>query len=147
MESHTLFKIPENDVNKVRKEIAVEFLRLAGSGRPKEGLHFFAPECKTHNPYTTGGMKELVDAMIAVQQQAAQGIIKGSTADFKFTIKQVLADGNMVAVYTQVSSSKPSEGGLRQIHLFRFSGDKIAEYWDISQSIPENAPNAAGAFS
>ena len=147
MESDTLFKIPENDVNKVRKDIAVEFLGLAGSGRPKEGLRFFAPECKTHNPYTGGGMKELIDAMIAVQQQAAQGIIKGSTADFKFTIKQVIADGEMVAVYTQVSSSKPNEGGLRQVHLFRFSGNKIIEYWDISQNIPENAPNAAGAFS
>ena len=92
-------------------------------------------------------MKELVDAMIAVQQQAAQGIIKGSTADFRFAIRQVLAEGDMVAVYTQVSSSKPSEGGLRQVHLFRFSGDKIVEYWDITQMVPENAPNAAGAFS
>ena len=48
---------------------------------------------------------------------------------------------------TQLSSSNPSNGGLRQVHLFRFSGDKIVEYWDITQQVPENAPNAAGAFS
>jgi hypothetical protein len=41
MESVT-FKITENDVNKVRKEIAVEFLSLVGRGRPKDGLRFFA---------------------------------------------------------------------------------------------------------
>jgi predicted SnoaL-like aldol condensation-catalyzing enzyme len=147
MSSKTLFEVPKNDVNKVHKDIAVEFLSLVGSGRPKDGLKFFAPECKTHNPYTVGGMKELVDAMIAVQKQGSQGIIKGSTADFRLIIRQVLADGDLVAVHTQISGSNPTAGGLRQVHLFRFSGDKIVEYWDITQMVPENMPNAAGAFS
>lgn len=142
-----LFEVPKNDANKVRKEIAVEFLSLIGSGKPKEGLRFFAPECKTHNPYTPGGMTELIDAMIAVQKQGAEGISKGSKADFKLTIRQVLADGDVVAVHTQLSSARPSEGGLRQVHLFRFFGEKIVEYWDITQYVPENAPNAVGAFS
>lgn len=141
------FEINKNDVNKARKESAVEFLRLIGLGRPKDGLRFFAPDCKTHNPYVVGGMDELTDAMIAVQKQGSSGIMKGSTADFKLTIRQVLADGDLVAVQTQITGSKPSEGGLRQVHLFRFSGDKIVEYWDITQMVPENAPNAAGAFS
>jgi predicted SnoaL-like aldol condensation-catalyzing enzyme len=147
LENVILFKIPENDANKVHKKIAVEFLTLIGSGRPKDGLRFFAPECKTHNPYVLGGMDALTDAMIAVQKQAAEGILQGSKADFKFIIKQVLADGDLVALHKQISSSKSSEGGLRQVHLFRFSGDKIVEYWDISQQVPKNAPNAAGAFS
>jgi len=147
VDSLTGFEISKNDVNKAHKDIAVEFLRLVGLGRPKDGLRFFAPECKTHNPYTLGGMDALTDAMIAVQKQGAEGISKRSKADFKLTIWQVLADGDLVAVHTQLSSSKPSEGGLRQVHLFRFSGDKIVEYWDITQQVPENAPNAAGAFS
>ena len=145
--SLTGFEESKDDDVKTHKEIAVEFLRLVGSGKPKDGLRFFALDCKTHNPYTAGGMDALTDAMIAVQKQAAKGIIKGSTADFKLIIRQVLADGDSVAVHTQISSSKPSEGGLRQVHLFRFSGDKIVEYWDISQQVPENAPNAAGALS
>ena len=77
METITPFMIPENDVNKTRKKIAFEFLSLIGSGKPKEGLRFFAPDCKTHNPYTLGGMNELTDAMIAVQKQPSDGIIKG----------------------------------------------------------------------
>ena len=147
LENITLFMIPENDANKTRKKISVEVLSLIGSGKPKDALRFFDPECKTHNPYTPGGMNELTDAMIAVQKQAAEGILKGSKADFKLVIKQVIAEGAIVAVYTQIASSKPSEGGLRQVHIFRFIADKIVEYWDITQNIPENAPNAAGAFS
>lgn len=146
METITPFMIPENDVNKTRKKIAVEFLNLIGAGKPKDGLKFFASDCKTHNPYIIGGMNELIDAMIAVQKQGSQGIIKGSTADFKLNIRHVLADGDLVAVHTTLASSKPSEGGLRQVHLFRFSGDKIVEYWDITQDIHENMPNADGAF-
>jgi predicted SnoaL-like aldol condensation-catalyzing enzyme len=59
----------------------------------------------------------------------------------------VLADGDLVAVHTQLSSPNPNNGGLRQVHLFRFSNLKIVEYWDITQQVLENAPNAAGAFS
>ncbi|HYC20784.1 MAG TPA: nuclear transport factor 2 family protein [Candidatus Bathyarchaeia archaeon] len=140
-------EIPENDLNKAQKDIAVEFLSLVGLGRPKEGLRFFAPECETHNPYIVGGMDALIAAMLAVQKEGAEGILKGSKADFSLVIRHVLADADLVAVHTQLSSSRPSEGGLRQVHLFRFSGEKIVEYWDITQQVPENAPNAAGAFS
>jgi predicted SnoaL-like aldol condensation-catalyzing enzyme len=38
----------------------------------------------------------------------------------------------MVAVHTQIASSSPKLHGMRQIHLFRFKGDKISEYWDIT---------------
>jgi predicted SnoaL-like aldol condensation-catalyzing enzyme len=143
----SVFDVAKNDPNKVHKDIAVEFLSLVGSGKPEDGLMFFDLDCKTHNPYTAGGIRELIDAMIAVQKQFAEGIIKGSKADFKLVIKQVMADRDMVVVYTQVIGSKPSDGGLRQVHIFRFIENKIVEYWDITQNIPENAPNATGAFS
>jgi predicted SnoaL-like aldol condensation-catalyzing enzyme len=136
-----------NDVNRLRKENASEFLKLIGLRRPKEGLRFFAPDCHTHNPYIAGGMDELTDAMIAVQKQGPEGVVKGSTADFSLAVRNVLVDGDLVAVHTTLASSNPSDGGLRQVHLFRFSGDKIVEYWDITQQVPENAPNAVGAFS
>jgi predicted SnoaL-like aldol condensation-catalyzing enzyme len=142
-----LFEGSKKDANKARKDIAVEFLNLIALGRPKDGLFFFDPDCRTHNPYIVGGMKELIDAMIAVQKQGAEGILKGSKADFKLIIKKVLADGDVVAVHTLVAGSNLKDGGLRQVHLFRFQGDKIVEYWDITQDIPMNAPNAAGAFS
>ncbi len=147
MKDELLFEVAENDANRFRKEAAVKFLSFIAAGRPKDGLVFFAPDCITHNPYAAGDMNALTDAMIAVQKQGSGGIVKGSIADFRLSIQHVLAEGNVVAVHTNLSSSNPSAGGLRQIHLFRFEGDKIVEYWDITQVIPENAPNAAGAFS
>jgi predicted SnoaL-like aldol condensation-catalyzing enzyme len=128
---------------KDRKEMAVEFLNSIGAGRPKEGLRFFAPDCETHNPYVAGGMDALTDAMIAVQKESASD---DSESDFGLKIRHVVAEGDLVAVHTDVSSSKPSEGGLRQVHLFRFNGDKIVEYWDVTQQIQENSPNPDGAF-
>jgi uncharacterized protein YndB with AHSA1/START domain/predicted SnoaL-like aldol condensation-catalyzing enzyme len=128
---------------KDRKEMAVEFLNSIGAGRPKEGLRFFTPDCKTHNPYVSGDMDALTDAMIAVQKESASD---ESKSDFGLKIRHVIADGALVAVHTDLSSSKPSQGGLRQVHLFRFDGDKIVEYWDITQQVPENSPNADGAF-
>jgi predicted SnoaL-like aldol condensation-catalyzing enzyme len=66
----------------------------------------------------------------------------------EFSVKHVLADGNFVAVHTEFlnSKSKPSEGGLRQVHLLRFENKKIVEYWDITQQILPNMPNVNGAF-
>jgi predicted SnoaL-like aldol condensation-catalyzing enzyme len=147
MDEKLLFKVPENDAYRLRKEAAVRFLSLIAAGKPKEGLVFFTPDCITHNPYTAGDMDALTDEMIAVQKQGSGGIVKGSTAGFRLSILRVLAEGDLVAVHTTLSSSNPSAGGLRQVHLFRFKSDKIVEYWDIKQFIPEGAPNAAGAFS
>jgi len=147
MDSEMLFEVSENDAHRLRKEAAVKFLSLIAAGKPKDGLVFFTPDCITHNPYTAGDMDALTDAMIAVQKQGSAGIVKGSSADFKLSIRQVLAEGDFVAVHTTLSGSDPAAGGLRQMHLFRFKGEKIVEYWDITQFIPEAALNAAAAFT
>ena len=147
MDNEMLFEVPENDAHRLRKEAAVKFLSLIAAGKPKDGLAFFSADCITHNPYVVGGMDALTDAMIAVQKQGSAGIVKDSSADFELSIRQVLAEGDFVAVHTTLSGSNPAAGGLRQIHLFRFKDDKIVEYWDITQFIPESAPNADAAFT
>ncbi len=126
-----------------RKNIVIEYFKLVSSGKFKEGLRFFAPDCKTHNPYIAGGMDALTNAMMEAN--------KGMTTQLsepEFTVKHVLVDGDLVAVHTELlnSKSKPSEGGLRQVHLFRFKGNKIVEYWDITQQVLASMPNASGAF-
>ena len=126
-----------------RKNIINEYFRLVGTGMFKEGLRFFAHECKTHNPFVVGGMGTLTDAMIAASKN-----ITAQSSQPEFIIKHLLADGDLVAVHTQLLNSKsnPSEGGLRQVHLFRFEADKIVEYWDITRQILPSMPNASGAF-
>jgi predicted SnoaL-like aldol condensation-catalyzing enzyme len=56
---------------------------------------------------------------------------------------------NGLKMYYEIhgSRSKPSEGGLKQVHLFRFGTDnKTVKYWDITQQIQPNMPNSGGAL-
>jgi predicted SnoaL-like aldol condensation-catalyzing enzyme len=105
------------------KNIVNEYFKLVGMGMFKEGLRFFASDCKTHNPFVVGGMGTLTDAMIAASKN-----VTAQSSQPEFVIKQLLADGDMVAVHTQLLNSKsnPGEGGLRQVHLFRFEADRLS---------------------
>jgi predicted SnoaL-like aldol condensation-catalyzing enzyme len=126
-----------------QKRIVSEYFKLIKEGKFKEGLRFFSSDCKTHNPFVAGNMENIVNAMIAANKDYGP-----KYPEAQFELKQVLADGEFVAAYTQLMASptKPAEGGLRQMHLFRFEGDKIVEYWDITQNIMPNTPNPAGSF-
>ncbi|MFW9807428.1 MAG: nuclear transport factor 2 family protein [Candidatus Thorarchaeota archaeon] len=129
----------END----HKKIVLEYFKLVRSGRFKDGLRFFAPDCKTHNPFISGSIENLTDAMISASKD-----LSSQNPDPEFTVKHVLADEDFVAVHTELLSSKSNsgQGGLRQVHLFRFMGNKIVEYWDITQQVLPDMPNASGAF-
>ena len=126
-----------------RKNIALQYFGLVSQGKFKEGLRFFSSDCKTHNPFIAGNMDVLTDAMNAANTEGSS-----KYPEAEFAVKNVLADGDLVAVHTQLlsSKSKPGEGGLRQVHLFRFEDNKIVEYWDITQQILPNMPNSIGAF-
>lgn len=131
------------DNSQIRKKVVRDFFKLIMQGKQKEGLRFFTPNCRQHNPYVKGGMSELFDSMTAVQQE------KPEFSDPYFSVKRVLSEGNMVAVHTEIlnSKSKPDKGGLRQVHLFRFNdANKVTEYWDVSQYVDSDKPNAANAF-
>jgi hypothetical protein len=53
----------------------------------------------------------------------------------QFALKYVITNGDFVAAYTQLMASpkKPSEGGLRQMHLFRLTEKK-----SLSTGTPRN---------
>lgn len=125
------------------KNIALSFFKLVTEGKFKEGLQYFTPNCITHNPYISGTMSNLIDAMIAANDKGMAEFPKAA-----FSVRQVLSDGEYVAVHTQLlnNGADPAEGGLRQVHLFRFENGKIAEYWDFTQQVLPTMPNAAGAF-
>jgi len=130
-------------VLKKHREIVEEYFNLIAMQKFEEGLRFFAPGCKTHNPYISGSMADLTKAMVDANKQG-----RTQSPDASFTVRYILEDGNMVAAYTNLLSNKakPAEGGLRQVHLFRFDADKIVEYWDITQQIIPDMPNAGGDF-
>jgi predicted SnoaL-like aldol condensation-catalyzing enzyme len=126
-----------------RKEVVSDIFRLIREGRPKDGLKYFAADCVQHNPYVKGGMDALFDSMVEAMKDVPK-----EYPDPELKVIHLLVDGDFAAAYTQLLSSRkdPSKGGLRQVHLFRFRGDKVAEYWDVTQVITLQMGNAGGAF-
>jgi len=87
-------------------------------------------------------MKTLADAQKAASKDMPD------IQNASFSVKNLLTEEDTVAAFTELLFNKanPGEGGLRQVHVFRFEGDKIVEYWDVTQIVTKDLPNAAGAF-
>jgi predicted SnoaL-like aldol condensation-catalyzing enzyme len=63
----------------------------------------------------------------------------------KWTVKHVLEDGDLVAVHSHMVLV-PGKTELAALHLVRFVGNKIVEFWDMAQPIPELQVNQDGMF-
>mgnify|MGYP003578754337 CR=1 FL=1 len=120
-----------------RKRAAVEFLKAAASGRAREaGAQYCDRALRHHNVYFPGDADSLFAAM---DENARQNPGK------KLEVKHVLAEGDLVAVHSEVHH-QPGDSGAMLVHLFRFEGDRIVELWDVGQEIPADSPNANGPF-
>ncbi|HET9909270.1 MAG TPA: nuclear transport factor 2 family protein, partial [Anaerolineales bacterium] len=89
-----------------------------------------------HNPYFEGSAEALE---VGMQENADQNPEK--TLD----VKQVLAEGALVAVYSEVHHNR-GDRGAAVMHLFRFENGRIVELWDVGQEVPETSPNQYGMF-
>jgi predicted SnoaL-like aldol condensation-catalyzing enzyme len=119
------------------KETALKFLDLVTMGNIDQAYHdFVAEDGKHHNPYFPADFAALKAGM---KENHLKFPIK------QFTVKNVLADGDLVAVHSQIVLN-PDEPGMAVVHLFRFQGDKIVELWDVGQPVPTDSPNQAGMF-
>lgn len=77
--------------------------------------------------------------MEAMEQNAAKNPNK------EFEVQRALQDGDHVAVLSRVRQTPGDRGGA-VVHIFRFEGDRIAEFWDIGQAVPESNVNENGMF-
>jgi predicted SnoaL-like aldol condensation-catalyzing enzyme len=121
------------EMEKKEKATALKFFEYIGEGRAKDARSLFSGKCKQHNPYLPEGMDALLDSITKVQSNQLS-----MPGDVRFRIRNVMVDGNMVAIYTTLEVKSRPEKGLRQVHLFRFRGDKIIEYWDVTQNAPKS---------
>lgn len=118
-------------------EVAVAFLRAAASGHPRQvAERSVASHCRHHNPFFPAGMDALMEAM----EDAAR-----ENPETALDVKRVLVDGDHVAVHSHVRH-RPGDLGIAVVHLFRFEGDRIVEFWDVGQAVPEDSPNEEGMF-
>ena len=126
----------ENDIQ-ARKQAAVQFLQLVVAGRIDEAYQKHVDMLgKHHNPFFPAGFPALQKAMIENHVQYPNK---------QLTIKNVLGDGDLVAIHSHIVLQL-GETGIAAVHLFRFRGDKIVEMWDCGQTVPADSPNKDRVF-
>ncbi len=62
-----------------------------------------------------------------------------------YSIKRIIADGNLVAVHAQ-GKFAPQDRGIAVVDILRVEGCKVVEHWDVVQPVPETAANTNGMF-
>ncbi len=127
----------DNETAMPNADIATEFLAMAASGRVREAYkRHVAGSFTHHNAYFPGDRGSL---LVAMEQSAA------AEPNKTFTVKQVIAAGDRVVVFSHLQRIQANQE-YAVVHILRFEGAKIVEMWDIGQQIPEDSPNALGMF-
>ena len=120
----------------LQKTAAEQFLLQVCRDVDRAYAEYVGPNFRHHNVWFPGNAEALKKGMADNLRQNPQK---------KLEIKQSIEEGDRVAVMSHVTF-KPGDRGYSLMHLFRFENGKIAELWDIAQEIPQDSPNANGAF-
>ena len=120
------------------KEVVTKFMNeFYVEKRVREAFETWVePAYIQHNPMAQTGR----DAAIAFLEPFFK-----SHPDIRYSIKRIIADGNLVAVHSH-GVFNPGERGLAIVDILRVDGCKIAEHWDVAQPVPEKAANTNGMF-
>ncbi|HEY4448731.1 MAG TPA: nuclear transport factor 2 family protein [Steroidobacteraceae bacterium] len=89
-----------------------------------------------HNPLAKTGR----DAAIAFLEPFFK-----SHPDASYSIKRIVADGNLVAVHSHAKFTA-DDRGLAVVDILRVDHCKVAEHWDVVQPVPEKSANTNGMF-
>ncbi|MEP7210811.1 MAG: nuclear transport factor 2 family protein [Alphaproteobacteria bacterium] len=117
---------------------AVEFLDMAFNQKKVDDAlaRYVAAPYIQHNPQVPDGVE---GARIGLG-----GLLKAAPA-FHYEFKQVLVDGDLVAVHSKITSS-PTDRGTAVVDIFRVKRGKLVEHWDVLQAVPETASNKNTMF-
>jgi predicted SnoaL-like aldol condensation-catalyzing enzyme len=134
---------PKNDLepgqvkNRVdgHKQATLQFLKLIETGQVEQAYRkYAAANGRHHNPYFQAGFPA---------QQKGMQENHDQFPNMRLTVNNVIGDGDLVAIHSLIVQ-KPGEMDLAAVHIFRFQGDKIAEFWDVGEPIPAESPNVDG---
>jgi predicted SnoaL-like aldol condensation-catalyzing enzyme len=114
-----------------------EFLAMCARGDVRAAYdRYTADGFVHHNAWFPGDRESLLKAM---EDSAAAEPNKA------FEVRQVIEEGDRVATLSHlVRADGVTEYGV--VHIARFAGGRIVEFWDVAQEIPKDSPNALGMF-
>jgi predicted SnoaL-like aldol condensation-catalyzing enzyme len=126
------------NLTKNPKEAAIDFLRLASSGKIQEAYRLYiADNFLHHNGHFKGDRKSLMKGM-------EENHIKNP--DKILAIKHALREDDLVAVHSHVKINADDELGVALVHIFRFKDNRVVELWDIGEPVPAETVNENGMF-
>ena len=89
-----------------------------------------------HNPMAQTGRKAAVDFLEPFFAQHP---------DINYSIKRIIADGNLVAVHSH-GVFAAGDPGIAVVDILRVEGCKVVEHWDVVQPVAGKSANANGMF-
>ena len=98
---------------------------------------FVRPDYIQHNPSASSGSQTLRDLVAS---------LKAALPDSRVVIKRALAEGDLVMVHSNFLPDQGSRGSAA-FDIFRIEDGKIAEHWDVVQSVPDNTASGNDMFS
>lgn len=119
------------------KRLVREFYDLAfNQHRPIDAANkYLVPNYKQHNPNVADGREGFIAAF--------GGQPKNDQSKSEF--KRFIAENDLVVVHSFVRRNA-NDRGVAVVDIFRITGDKITEHWDVIQAVPEKAANTNTMF-
>ena len=123
-------EVTDLDKTEENRELVNNFLYdvMQGHNLDKMADYFDGDNYIQHNSNIADGVSGLTDALAALAEQNIQMVYT--------TTHQVLADGNFVLA---VSEGTYSDVPTAYYDLWRVENGKIAEHWDVMESIPDQS--------
>jgi predicted SnoaL-like aldol condensation-catalyzing enzyme len=98
--------------------------------------NYLAEDYRQHNPLAATGRQAFMDFFSKFFQQ---------NPDWHVTIKHIAADGDLVWVHYHAQRNA-EDRGMAVVDIFRVTGGKMVEHWDVVQPVPEKSANANTMF-
>lgn len=89
-----------------------------------------------HNPMAATGRDAAVGFLAPFFEQHPE---------LHYTIKRIIADGNLVAVHSH-GTMGDKDRGIAVVDILRVKGCKVVEHWDVVQQVPDKAANDNSMF-
>lgn len=120
------------------KEVVTRFMTQFYIDKDPRGAfeQWVVPGYIQHNPMAATGR----DAAIAFLEPFMK-----SNPNISYSIKRIIADGNLVAVHSH-GKFAPEDRGIAVVDILRVEGCKVVEHWDVVQPVPEKSANENGMF-
>jgi predicted SnoaL-like aldol condensation-catalyzing enzyme len=120
------------------KEVVTKFMtKLYIDRKPREAFEAWVdPNYIQHNPMAATGR----DAAVAFLEP-----FMASNPNINYSIKRIIADGNLVAVHAH-GRFAPDDRGIAVVDILRVEGCKVMEHWDVVQPVPATSANNNGMF-